>query len=131
MRIAHFGGVCFCHTLEDLISILQVRFNDSVNEFWIMDDEADNPCLAILVNKDIANVTFFPFAGHPGLQSQGDAISEEGFSVFYTNTPEEEIEVSNDLVISFEQAEQAAEEFFLTNNKPACINWLDLSSQGI
>lgn len=127
MKISHFGGVSFCNTFEEVFDVLKIRFNESVNEFWITDDEKENPCLAVLVNNDMANVTFFPSDGHPGFQSAGNDKDAEGYTVFYTNTPEEEIEISNDMIITFEQAVQAVEEFFVTKSKPLCIEWVDLS----
>jgi hypothetical protein len=63
-----------------------------------------------------------------GLQSVGigtNLVSDE-VSIFYTNTPEEEIEIRTDVVIPFCKAVKAAEEFFETKTLPECIEWLEL-----
>lgn len=127
MKISHFGGIVSCNKINDLLNVMKKRYGNGVNEFWITDDETDNPCMAILVNGELANVTFFPSDGHPGFQSAGTDNNAEGYTVFYTNTPEEEIEINNDMIIPIEQAVQAAREFFTTKNRPSCIDWVDLS----
>ena len=60
MKISHFGGVVFCNKIDDFLNVMKKRYGNDVNEFWITDDETENPCLAILVNGELANVTFFP-----------------------------------------------------------------------
>lgn len=128
MKIQHFGGVTYFDTMDDLVKILQIRYGDDVNEFWITNEDEENPCLAILVNKNYANVSYFPKAGHLGFQSIGNIkdLSPNGYSVFYTNTPEEELEISNEMIILFEQALVAAKEFVITKEKPTSIDWYEL-----
>ncbi len=125
MTIKHFGGIETAKKIDEVREVLRKRYGDDVNEFWITYDNQENPCLAILVNKEFANVTYFPDAESLGFQSVGtpSGFNPDGFSVFYTNTPEEEIEVSNSAIIPFEVALQVALEFFHNPMLPNCIEW--------
>ena len=127
MKVSHFGGTIDCPTMEILEIVLNMQFGTGVNEFWISGEE-DNPCLAILVNNSYANLTYFPEDGHPGFQSVGmDTDLDLGeITVFYTNTPEEEMEINNDAVVPFEIALNAAKEFYLTSALPTCLEWTEL-----
>lgn len=126
MKVKHFGGVEFARSISDLSEILAKRYGAGVNEFWLSDDSRDDPCLAILVNKEMANLTYFPSGDSVGFQSAGrNAASGDAFIVFYTNTPEEEIEISCDSVISTEEAVKAAEIFFETHEMPDNIEWTE------
>jgi len=127
MKVSHFGGTIDCATMETFEIVLNMQFGSGVNEFWISDEE-DSPCLAILVNNDYANLTYFPEDGHPGFQSVGTGtdLNMEEITVFYTNTPEEEMEINNDAVVPFEIALKAAKEFFLTSTLPTCLEWIEL-----
>jgi len=65
------------------------RYGDDVNEFWITNDTQDNPCLVILVNKEMANLTYFPDEESLGFQSVGRQTGQTNeYCIFYTNTPE-------------------------------------------
>lgn len=124
MKISHFGGIVECKTIEDLGNVLNMRYGDGVNEFWISGKE-DDPCLAVLVNKDHANITYFSEDGDIGLQSAGmdTNLDPNGMTIFYTNTPDEEIEVSNSAVIPFSKAIGVIKEFFETMDLPKSIEW--------
>lgn len=125
MTIKHFGGIEIAKKIEELCEILHKRYCDDVNEFWITYDNQENPCLVILINKDWANVTYFPDAESLGFQSVGNPIglNPGKFSVFYTNNLKEEIEISNSAIITFEEALQVALEFFHNSKLPSCIKW--------
>ena len=131
MKVSHFCGITDCNTVEELESVLSIRCGDGVNEFWISGDK-DIPCLAVLVNNDYANLTYFPEDGHPGYQSIGmdTDLRPEGTTIFYTNTQDEEIEVYNDTVVPFAKALEAVKEYFITSTIPSCIKWRELSSRG-
>ena len=51
---------------------------------------------------------------------------DDGYMVFYTNTPEEEIEVSTSMVVAWDSALEAAKEFFTRLVKPTCLEWEEL-----
>ena len=56
MKIKHFGGTEYANNISEFSEILQKRYGDDVNEFWITNDTQDNPCLVILVNKEMYKV---------------------------------------------------------------------------
>lgn len=128
MVVSHFGGVESASSTRGLRVILSKRYGGGANEFWLADDNRDGPCLALLVNGDLANLTYFPDADSPGLQSIGRQPSPcpAGHRVFHVNTPEEEIEVDADAVVTFEEALRAACEFFESRQPPTCINWSEI-----
>jgi hypothetical protein len=113
MKVSHFGGTVDCKKFNDLNFILNIKYGSRVNEFWISGED-DYPCLVILVNNDYANITYFPEDGHPGFQSigMGTDLSPGGVTIFYTNTPNEEIEIRNDTIVPFPKAMEAAKEYF-------------------
>lgn len=68
----------------------------------------------ILVNKEMANLTYFPDEESLGFQSVGRQTGQTNeYCIFYTNTPEEEIEISRDSIISVNKAFEAAKKFFI------------------
>ena len=126
MRIRHFGGIETASTHDELRSILSKRFENESNEFWMFADNKEFPCMAILVKGNLANVSFICDENDIGYQSLGQAVgSKTGtFTVFYTNTPEEEIEIHDEMIVSAENAVKAAEEFFREHKMPCCIKWV-------
>ena len=127
MKVSHFGGAEECRTIEELKAVLSIRYGDEVNEFWISGEEGDS-CLAVLVNKSYANLTYFPKEGSMGFVSigEGAGLDPNAISIFYTNTPEEEIEVRNDAVVPFNIAVEVVMEFFNTRILPKTIKWLEM-----
>ena len=126
MKIKHFGGIETVSTSDELRTVLSKRFGEEVNEFWVSDDNNDYPCLALLVNGRLANVTFFNDENDVGDQSSGGEMGLQAgsFTMFYTNTSEEEIEIHNEMIVSTEVAIKAAEEFLQVNTRPSCIKWV-------
>ena len=125
MIIEHFGGTEYASNADELCMVLNKRYGNGVNEFWISEEKMDIPCMTILVNKNLANVTYFPDSNSPGYQSVGNKKNPKDSSVFYVNTPDEEIEIFNDTIISFQDALKAAIEFFQNNQMPTCIEWTE------
>ena len=124
MTVKHFGGVESVYTLDELRQILSMRFGNESNEFWISEDTGEFPCMAILVKGNLANVSFFDDENDIGSQSVGGEPKTGTFTVFYTNTPEEEIEIHDEFTVSAEVAVKAAEEFFTKRQMPRCIAWI-------
>ena len=95
MKIKHYGGTEYANNFSEFSEILQKRYGDDVNEFWITNDTQDNPCLVILVNKEMANLTYFPDEESLGFQSVCRQTGQTyEYCIFFTNTPEEEIELA-------------------------------------
>ncbi len=126
MKIKHFSGTEYANNISEFSEILQKRYGDDVNEFWITNDTQDNPCLVILVNKEMANLTYFPDEESLGFQSVGRQTGQTNeYCIFYTNTPEEEIEISRDSIISVNKAFEAAKKFFYKCEMPDNIEWAE------
>ena len=126
MRIKHFGGTEYANNISEFSEILQKRYGNDVNEFWITNDTQDNPCLVILVNKEMANITYFPDGESLGFQSVGCQTGQTNeYCIFYTNTPEEGIEISRDSIISVNKAFEAAKKFFYKREMPDNIEWAE------
>ena len=102
------------------------KYGDGVNEFWITNNTQENPCLVVLVNKEMANLTYFPDEESLGFQSVGRQTGQTNeYCIFYTNTPEEEIEISRDSIISVDKAFEAAKKFFYKCEMPDNIEWAE------
>lgn len=126
MKIEDFGGTIEVQDLNNLRDVFARRFGQGVNEMWLRKN-IEYPYMGILINNEFAYLHFFPYEKHPGFRSISDQLcDQEGFSVFYTNTPEEEIEVMNEAVVSTSLALKAAEEFFQTGKMPQCVQWFEL-----
>ncbi|MCR4861837.1 MAG: hypothetical protein K5884_04370 [Ruminococcus sp.] len=127
MKIKHFGGIEYVNNIEEFANVLSQKYGANVNEFWITEDEKENPCLAILINKELANVTYFPDEESLGFQAAGsvDNSDMDEFVVFYTNTPDEEIEVSNEFIITYDEAINIAKEFFDKHDMPENVEWIE------
>jgi len=132
MIIEHFGGQVEISSIEEIEKVLTTRYGNEVNEFWLtIDKDKKYPCLAILINHDKATLTYFIKEGHPGFQSINKSVIKDikennNFSIFYTNTITEEIEIDNDNVISIDFVNSIVEEFYNTHEKPTCIDWVEL-----
>ncbi len=53
-------------------------------------------------------------------------LEEDGISIFYTNTDQEEVMVENAFVIDIEKAIEIVCEFFSTEVLPMCVQWEEL-----
>jgi hypothetical protein len=127
IRIEHFGGADEVSTLPSLDRVLSARYGQDANEFWLF-GEPKHPSLSILVRGKLASLTYFPDEAHPGFTSEGNvpALDPDGDSIFYTNTPREEIEISNAAVVTVESALKAAHDFFLDRGLPSSLEWDEL-----
>ena len=128
MKIEHFGGLDYAGDLGSLDAVLTSRYGTNANEFWLSLEDEKFPALAILVRDDLANVHYFPEDGHPGYlltESQPNAKTG-GSTVFFTNTPSEEVEIGNEGVVPFSSALKAAHEFFSSTTLPTLEGWFEL-----
>lgn len=61
-----------------------------------------------------------------GFQSVGCQTNQKNdYCIFYTNTPEEEIEIRRDSIISVDKAFEAAKKFFYKREMPDNIEWTE------
>lgn len=114
INIQNFLGEAVCTELEDVKKMLDWSI-DGVNEFLFAQDRDSYPYLIVLVNGSFANVGFISKEGSAGLQAFSDDaemdLDPDESTIFYTNTPTEEIEICNDHVIPKDLAIQIAIEF--------------------
>lgn len=111
-----------------LEAALARRCGNGVNEFWISHDQDRFPVLAIVVNGDLASLSYFPEDGHPGYKSMGDVpgLASGESTRFYVNTPTEIHLVLNDFVVPVATAVQAAQQFRVAKDRPPVVEWWEL-----
>ncbi len=126
IKIHHFLGNSVCTTMDDVLKALEQSV-DGVNEFYIAEDNTMFPYLSVLINGAYAYVICVPNEEAAGLQAFSDDVEmdldPDGISVFYTNTPSEEIEIYNDYVIPKCLAVQIVKEFVETGKMANCVEW--------
>ena len=113
----------------DVEEILLKRYGQGVNAFWLYHEPREKPLLLILVNKQLANLNYFPDEeGHPGYYSIGRVplLPADGTTVFFMNSPDEEEHVFNGAIIPFADALVAAKEFLVSTKLPPSIEWFEL-----
>ena len=119
----HFGGTDACSTPEEDEKVFSFTVN-GVNSFWISDGQ--HPVLSILVKDELAYAILFPDEGSAGIQAYADEPPEGDSTVFYINTPAEEIAIRNEYVISKPVAKQIMLEFLETQSLSDFLEWEEL-----
>lgn len=129
IKIHHFGGKQICATWDEAARVLEQTV-DGVNEFFIAEDHTMFPYLTVLTNGPYAYVICVPNDQDAGLQAYSEdaetGLDPDAISVFYTNTPSEEIEIYNDYVIPKSLAIQIVKEFMETGTMSSCVEWEEL-----
>jgi len=127
MKIEHFGGSEHANDQDALNIVLKRRYGANANEFWLSAD-APFPSLSILVRDDLASVHYFPEEGHPGYSLVGgqSELERGGSTIFFTNSPSEEIEIANEMIVPFSIALQVAHQFFASPTRPTSHTWYEL-----
>lgn len=129
IKIHHFLGDSICETMEDVLKTLDQSV-DGVNEFFIVHEHTMFPYLTVLINGSYAYVYCVPNEVDAGLLAfSEDAetdLEPDGISIFYTNTPSEEIEIYNDYVIPKSLAVEIVKEFAETEKMSDCAEWEEL-----
>lgn len=129
MMVNHFLGKVICKTIEELEETL-AQSVDGVNEFFIVKEHTMFPYLTVLINGAYAHVYCVPTeeaAGSPAFSENAQTgLDPDGISVFYTNTPTEEIEIYNDYVIPKELAVRIVEDFAENGRMSDRVQWDEL-----
>ncbi|WP_277408695.1 Imm1 family immunity protein [Lacrimispora xylanisolvens] len=127
MIIEHFEGKNECNSLDNIEDILTQRTHKGVNEF-IIHGEQEFPYMVVLVNNNYAYLHFYKEDDDPGFRSIGGDtdLENDGDSIFYTNTDNEEVSIENVSVVPFSNALTAVKQFFETRDMPKCIEWDEL-----
>ena len=128
MRIRDFSSEQVVKAAEEFETILQHRFDEGANSFWLYPADEDVPSLLILAMNDLASLHFFPNQEHPGFSSIGDieGLDPNGTTVFYMDGMNAPQDMNNDTIVPFEKAVEAAKEFFVNGELPNCIEWREL-----
>jgi hypothetical protein len=127
MRIFDFEGEIEAHSDAELEVILERRFGDGVNGFWLA-HEQEYPVISLLVNGSLATLVYFPEEFHPGFRSVGclQELTPGEMTTFYLDNPRQEQPMLNESVIHFSDALRAAKEFLHSESLPQSIKWSEL-----
>jgi len=125
MKVYHFSGIEDCKSIEELSSVLDLRYDTGVNEFTMIDEKKDYPYLIIMVKNEHAVLTYFPKEEGQMFQATGEdtGLNLNETSVFCFGTPNQETEVWNEFVVPFTKAKEVAIEFFNKLSLPTCVKW--------
>ena len=119
------SGTCGNQTvsnLDELLQILRTSRKGAFGEFWI--GEEGCPALVIHTNGELAYLHYLPAERHPGFQAVGD--KDAGGEVTFTQEGEVDFSMPRAVVVSVEQAYQAAADFFKSHSMPSCVEWTEL-----
>lgn len=127
MLIEHFEGKKECKNLQEIVETLKKKTDKNVNEFIISTDE-QFPYIIMAVKGVHACLSYFRNENDCGYSSVNTTpfLDENGISIFYTNTDNEEIEVENTAIIMLDDAIAAVIEFLQTKQLPQNIVWEEL-----
>ena len=127
--IHHFLGDSLCETTDDVLKALDQSV-DGVNEFFIVHEHTMFPYLTVLINGSYAYVYCVPNEVDAGLVAFSEGaetdLDPDGISIFYINTPSEEMEIYNDYVIPKSLAAEIVKEFAETGKMSDCVEWEEL-----
>ena len=121
MKIASNSGDHEFQTREETADFIRKSALNPYDDIWICGTE-DYPCLAILVNGDLACVHYF-------LNDQGDmwqSVGNREEDVLFRVIGEAPGSMPGDCVISLDEAIACVNQFFDTLQRPDCIKWREL-----
>lgn len=123
MTIDGTCGLRAVSSLDALLTTLRTCRTGEFGEFWISPEKY--PLLTIFIHGELAYLHFYlDDDGHPGFQPVGDVDS--GDSVVFKEAGQADFSMPRAVVVSVEQAYQAAAEFFANPCLPGCIQWKEL-----
>lgn len=116
-----------CNSFEELMRILQIRYENDSNEFELYSD-GPYPFMTILAKNELACVHIFQSDEDPGHYARCDdhVPDREGITVFNSGSPTAQTEVSNELVIPFGLALEVAKDFFENREMSGSVEWFEL-----
>lgn len=129
MRITSSGLQTSASSAESLLRTLDVRDSLGGAEYWLSEDFAPHPCLAIRFSSALADVHYFPQARHPGFRMLSRLDLPRDASTLFRFEgcdPAAGEPVPNAFVVSVADALHAAVEFFETGAMPRSASWLEL-----
>lgn len=126
IKITDIHGAREASTLLDLETCLMQRCDDHFNSFWLSHDDQEYPALAVVVEGEIASLSYFPKESSPGFTSVGGMAGlEDGDVTMFSISKNlgDDIGVLNRTLIPFSAALHVATEFFCTKGLPLSIKW--------
>jgi hypothetical protein len=97
--------------------------------FWLADDGAEYPTLAVRISGNVADVHYFPHDGHPGFRCVGgEGLPKRGMTtlVYDGCDPGSGEDTPNEFVVSVSTACEVAKEFFRTKQMSDAVFWFEL-----
>ena len=122
VRVRTFDQEARPQTIAELRIVMSFR-KENFASFWL--SAGEGPSLAVLVKDDIACVHYFPSKEHPGFHSVGLKADWETMVSFVADNYEA-IDVPLAMVVPWNAALLAAEEFFQSSVTPTSIKWSEL-----
>ena len=129
MKIVDFKDTHVAKGLPELERILLRRHGKGLNAFWLSHESQEYPTLSILVKGDLAALHYIPTEDEAGFRSAGKmpGLEPSGTTSFsMSENPADDVEELNDSILPFSVALSVAKEFFVSNELPAAIEWLEL-----
>lgn len=121
-NIAGNSGDVLCETVQEVEKIVVSSSKKLYDELWI--SGADKyPCLAILLNGDLANIHYF--AEEDGEMWQSVKMDENDNNIDFLIGGQMDT-IPSYYVISLEKALEAVKQFCSTFCRPDCIEWEEL-----
>ena len=121
VKISCGFGTLNCDNDNEIEQILKKCADNPLDDIWIS-GENEYPCLALLVNRELACIHFFA-SEEEHYQSVGNEESD-GTTKFYAGG--EMAELPNYTVVSLSLAIQCVKQFFKSHNRPSCIKWNEI-----
>ncbi len=125
MQFEHFLGHEICDTATGVDKIFGMTV-EGVNEIIISDPSKEYPYLTVLLNGEKAYAVCVTDGESAGFQAYEKDVGNNGTTIFYVNTPTEELEISNSYLISKEKAKQIVLDFMNTFNMSSSVEWEEL-----
>ena len=126
IEVHHFGGKSICATWDEVAQALEQTVDGS-NEFFFVAEHTMFPYLTVLVRGDYAYVYCVPNEVDGSLIAFSDDaptdLPPNGISIFYVNTPTEEIQIYNDYIIPKALAWTVVKDFVETGEMSSCVQW--------
>ena len=111
-----------------------LRFRDRAGGglFWLRPDDGSYPAVAIRISGDLADVHYFPLAGHPGFRALASPSRRPIYGgatatlVYEGCDPSSGEESPTEFVIPVDTAVSLGREFFRTGTRPSSTPWFEL-----
>ncbi len=110
-----------CYNDNEIEQIIKKYADNPLDDIWIS-GENEYPCLAILVNEELACIHYFA-SEKEHYQSVGNEESDDT-TKFYAGG--EIVELPSYTVVPLSLAIECAKQFFKSNNRPSRIKWNEI-----